>query len=334
VAKTTDSIERADESITYLPYAYINYVYDPENEGVGSWGNTLDTAEITWENFVTLKDGNTTLKVGGEGGVKVTADKDKLNGEVTFTFTYGEQSVDLDYNVYYGIANETQFYKMADDLTANYILTQDMSFTLVVPQMDTFTGTLNGNFKKISNVRVYTEERGHWFSGIFEVNKGTIKNLVITNGMAYGIYGVGVIAGQNAGKIVNCYVDVTTYSHYNGSDEWVEEAGFVTGENYVGGIAGTNVAGGSIKGCVFIGTVNAVITDGTPYAGGISGSSEAGWIGFNIYVSDAEGALLFGRAGEATLRDNAVYTTTQAANITADNYMDTINALMNAKEDA
>lgn len=84
-----------------------------------------------------------------------------------------------------------------------------------------FKGTLNGDGHTVSGLYINDQ-------GLFGVNAGTIKNLIL-EGSVTGKGNVGGIAGQNNGRIVSC-----------------TNKGSVTGKDCVGGITGTNRADGIV----------------------------------------------------------------------------------------
>lgn len=110
----------------------------------------------------------------------------------------------------YIIDNVDKFNKIADATDAYYTTTQDMDFTGVTfTPISTFSGTLDGNGKTISNL---TFSVGDGNGGIFAVNNGTIKNLNVTdatvtkNGSLDNNEGTGILAGVNNKELINCHI--------------------------------------------------------------------------------------------------------------------------------
>lgn len=239
---------------------YITYNYTLED-----WGNSLDTADIAWENFVSLQNDSGALSVGGDGGVSVTADADELNGEdVTFTFSYGDESQDLVFDVWYAISNELHFNEMSNDLSARYLIVSDFTMEGYATLQGEFTGVLNGNFRTVDNLKVSAEQRN---VALFSANRGTIQNLVVKNGVGYGFGVVAMLACENYGTISDCYVEMSSKGVY------------VDG-SHGGGLVYDNGSGGVVERSVFIGTV-----DGEGTLGGVVGYGEAGWIGNNVFLA-------------------------------------------------
>lgn len=127
-----------------------------------------------------------------------------------------------------------------------------------------FTGVLDGNGYSIYNLQINLTSNKSTDVGLFEKNKGTIKNLGMENfeisltltDDAYGC--AGGFAGNNYGTIENCF-SIGKTSVYGS-----------VGHGYVGGIAGYNLEGGTIIKCYNIGAVFA-----TYIAGGIVGHNSS-----------------------------------------------------------
>ena len=116
-----------------------------------------------------------------------------------------------------------------------------------------FQGTFDGKGHKISNFKCATEASGtdkNAIAGLFGVNRGTIKNLMVTGadcdanaqGGSMNSSAAGAIAGVNRGTISNCAVtssDIYAYIYY----------GYVGGYSHAGGIVGAQVGDGQIVNC-------------------------------------------------------------------------------------
>lgn len=169
----------------------------------------------------------------------------------------------------YIIDNVDKFKLIADDNDAYYTITQDMDFAEVsFTPISTFSGTLDGNGKTISNLTfTVTNNSG----GIFTENNGTINNLTVdgaritkqslfngnTNGLA-------AIAGINGKTINNCIV--------KNSNIQVK----ITDEGNIGLITGFNKGTGSVTECLVEGTSSISTLTGTNYKsciGGLIGKS-------------------------------------------------------------
>ena len=191
-------------------------------------------------------------------------------------------------------------YNIRDDLTANYILMNDIDLTEALAEggqlyndgkgwdpIADFSGNFNGNgfeisgfYQNIVSSDVYT------YAGLFKENRGEIKNLTIRGSInirctslstsLIGTY-VGGVVGYNAGTISNCVnyvsieIDMSIYSaHYNPR---------------AGGIAGYSGKNTEINNCGNFANIHIYRSntnyDGTAYVGGITGS-----ISNNTAVSD------------------------------------------------
>lgn len=134
-----------------------------------------------------------------------------------------------------------------------------------LPHSKPFSGTFDGNEKKIRNLQINVpNSRGNGY-GLFGYNAGTVKKLGIIDGYVkvasntegYGNE-VGAVAGYNIGEIVYCY-------NYGCN---------VSGRDRVGGIVGSNAAvsdtvKGTVQICFNTGDVNA----SNASAGGIAGDN-------------------------------------------------------------
>ncbi|MBO4394979.1 MAG: hypothetical protein J5819_01360 [Eubacterium sp.] len=145
-----------------------------------------------------------------------------------------------------------------------------------------FYGTFDGGGHTISNL--YIKDGGDWI-GLFDRNKGDIKNLTVTGDVSGGtrvggitsennatidncsFYGhvtgtgerVGGIAGQSRGSFLNCYHD----------DKYKDYYTVVQGERYVGGVVGYLFEStATIDGCYFL---NGSVTG--RFSGGIVGQA-------------------------------------------------------------
>ena len=129
--------------------------------------------------------------------------------------------------------------------------------------IDGFSGTFDGNGYSIKNLKIKKEVTEYSFFGLFNTNKGTIKNLnvencniEVTGSTDYGFFGG--ICGNNSGKIYNCKVTGTIKSDYSNS--------------ILGGIAGYSE--NEIKNC----TNYAKIFGKSTQCGGVVGQHTGGII--------------------------------------------------------
>lgn len=123
----------------------------------------------------------------------------------------------------YEITTEAQLKEIAQGPDYHYILMNDIPLEDDLWQpIPSFTGSLNGNGFKITNLTIMEFS----FAGLFETNEGTISNLGVEVASIEGYFTVGTIAATNKGEITNCFVTGGTIS--------IAKAGSV------GGIAGVN----------------------------------------------------------------------------------------------
>jgi len=135
-----------------------------------------------------------------------------------------------------------------------------------------FTGTFDGDIYLISNLII--NKQGNSYKGLFGYNKGTIKNVNITNvNIVAGNY-IGAVAGGNEGTITNVIVT----------------GGKIKGNEYIGGIVGNMIAG-KISQCISNLNLN-----GNNIVGGIAGNNlgviEKSYSKGNIYaISNGAGLV-------------------------------------------
>ncbi len=203
------------------------------------------------------------------------------------------------------ISSAEDFAKIGVDpnypLNGNYIQTQDFSFpnTLTTSVINTFSGTYDGNDKKITYNASYSNTPFGGVYGLFSVNNGTIRNLKITaqvvlNGLATQC---GILCGRNNKVVENCEILLSNITALNtgarytglvagvsmGSDAVIKNCevyGNVQGRQYVGGVVGRS--SGSIKAC----TYNGIITS--------NGYSETDDLGETNYIAYVGGITAYG----------------------------------------
>lgn len=107
----------------------------------------------------------------------------------------------------YLIDNVDKFNRIADNASAYYSITQDMDFSgATITPIETFAGTLDGGNKTLSNFTIATSSGN---SGIVAINKGTIKNINVSNvtvSKGTETTKFGIIVATNKGTISNCNV--------------------------------------------------------------------------------------------------------------------------------
>jgi len=134
----------------------------------------------------------------------------------------------------YLITSPEQFYKIDDYNSSNFVLANDLDFKGVSNSpLSSFSGVLDGKGHKLINYQLDLTPNLENPNGIFSINKGTIKNLVIEkagtsinendfkNGAVFnGVvesydnfiknsshsFNIGVLCGINEGTIENCVI--------------------------------------------------------------------------------------------------------------------------------
>lgn len=210
----------------------------------------------------------------------------------------------------------TKYYKIKNDI--------DLSGIANWTPISNFNGIFDGNGNRITGLTInsvgVTGETTKYI-GLFESNKGTVKNLGVINSNIevsnyLNIY-AGGIAGENNGSIINCYFtgDMKISSAWASSKSSKTIAGGIVGCNngmvadsyntgsisartgnysglvYAGGIAG-DIYKGIIKNCHNEGSIT-TSSEHYSYSGGIAGSSFLGTIldSYNKGVVSADGTL-------------------------------------------
>ncbi|MCF8365562.1 MAG: hypothetical protein K9H16_07265, partial [Bacteroidales bacterium] len=180
-----------------------------------------------------------------------------------------------------------------------------------------FTGSYNGNGHLINNIHVNsgidyaglfgfiggsgnvyglqlispTVHGNNWAGGIAGLSEGTISNCAVMGGDITGHDYVGGIAGQNENSISKCYTDINEGGSVFGVSNIGGIAGLnngslnnsyshstVTGQFYVGGIAGYNDWPGNIGYCFSTGSVS-----GSTNPGGLVGFNNFGSVNSSFW---------------------------------------------------
>ena len=193
----------------------------------------------------------------------------------------------------YLIANESQFRRIAEDLTASYRLIRDISLTGTVSPIGKdsnhpFSGSLDGNGFQISGINISYTQKSPTHCGLFGFVSGEIKNVKITNAKIAAIasatvknqqYCFGLIVGENRGTLNNCHIVNSSV------DVFQKESAKNTCPNLnVGGVVGIN--NGTVKNCSVQRTVisgkslhemggekSAASNTNSVYSGGIVGTN-------------------------------------------------------------
>ena len=208
----------------------------------------------------------------------------------------------------YQIASASHLWLVRNHLTSHFQLIKDLDLSVITEEEgfdpiarnpDNFTGTLDGNGKKIKNLRIVGLNRK--YVGLIGRNRGVIKNIGIEGAFAKGNQAVGALVGVNGinGQILNSYatgVDVIGNIGIGGLVGYnanLIRNSYVTGEvngltSLIGGLAGMNLSG-SQEGVKFAGVIENSYTkmevEGPKWVGGLVGQNRGGRIiGKNYWV--------------------------------------------------
>lgn len=185
-----------------------------------------------------------------------------------FAYAEGTGSVDNPYR----ISTAQQLQDINNNLTANYILVNDIDLSgmdfepIGNAEVGTFQGVFDGNGYTISNLDVYAGK----YAGLFGCNEGTIKNVTLKDIFVYGTRYVGGVVGENAncGIVDNC---ICLFGNIEGD--------YAINSVYIGGICGNNQ--GNIVNCTnYINIDVDLSVDSKSAIGGIIGCSENGVVNY------------------------------------------------------
>jgi len=243
---------------------------------------------------------------------------------LTLSWDGGSLSLGLKFSVYdvydkYKITDQAGLAAIAEDLTGNYTLMNDITLTTAWTPIgssstNAFTGTLDGNGHKITGLTINNPSSD--YQGLFGYigASGTVKNVGIVGGSVSGKAYVGGLAGYSRGTIQSCYTtcDVTgsgvdvgglVGNNYAGTIKNCYTTGNIiatsSANSYTGGLVGINV--GTIQNCYTTSNVT-----GYKYVGGLLGMNNTGKIensiALNPSITRASGSTdtNFGRVGGAT----------------------------------
>ena len=165
-------------------------------------------------------------------------------------------------------------------LSAHYkqevdIVLTDANWIPIGSSSKPFTGTYNGNNKKISKLKIDAPSSNNL--GLFGYigAGGTVKNLGLEEVEINGGNNVGSVAGTSSGTVENCYVtgDVKSNSIVGGlvgENHGVVQNCYsscsITGGDYIGGVVGYNY--GTVLNCYAVGIIS-----GDDCVGGVVGFS-------------------------------------------------------------
>ena len=217
----------------------------------------------------------------------ISADKNEgypyieLNGEEEIVISGIGSQLDP-----YIIENENQLqhisaHKLSNSMSAYYLLANDITVTAnfwtPIGRYSTFTGCFDGNGHTIYGVNISNTDFAN--CGLFDNNRGTIKNLTVSGVSIVGNTYTGSIVGVNNGTISNCFVKDSTVSNASG--------------NYVGGMVGHNA--GKITEC----GVECDIVSSNATVGGLVGQNyNNGIVQYSYAAGDVTGSTAGGLIGE------------------------------------
>jgi len=234
----------------------------------------------------------------------------KLTENVSASFAGGDGSASDPYQ----ISNVTQLQDISSNLSAHYMLVNDIdasstknwnsgsgfeplgSFSSHVP--DSFTGSLDGGDHKILNLNIFPPGRRQYV-GLFGCigSTGVIRNLVLENINVSGWGWIGGLAGYNIGIISNCILSGQIagtemviggiVGENNGRIVDCQTSMEVQGNWIVGGFVGHN------KCNITTSSSNIVIDSSSSNYGGFVGSNE-GIIKESFSQGDVRGFGFFG----------------------------------------
>lgn len=187
----------------------------------------------------------------------------------------------------YKVASIEQFKLVARFNGRYFIQTKDLNYNgKVLTQLFNadapFTGTYNGNKKKITDITLTGSDDS---VGLFRAigTKGTVKNLTIENCVYSGHSNVGIIAGNNAGTVKSCKVTKCTLSStgdYAGCivgnntgkiDSCVSKSNILNGFRSIAAICGWSQVGGYITNST---STNDTISASSYHKAGIAGYNQ------------------------------------------------------------
>mgnify|MGYP000966059192 FL=1 len=225
-------------------------IYYTTDSSEPTTGSTLYSAQIEVRSNMTIK---AIAVIEGTDNSPVSTFEYEL-------FAGGDGSVDYPYQV----ATAEQLNNVRYHLDQHFIQTEEINLNVAPYNEDAgwepigsnsspFTGTFDGNGKTISNLTIDRSTTD--YVGLFGVTGDTAKipNVKLENIKVTGKQCTGALVGENGGTITNSYT-----------------TGAITGNDYVGGLVGSNTNGGSITNSY----ATAAVRGTGFYVGGLVGSNE------------------------------------------------------------
>ena len=233
-----------------------DYTYDAENHQVFIKSSFLNTVNFGETNIclVTERNNINVNLLKATKFIREPQDLVSINNDPKSLSGHYILANDIDLTSYLGMSGEGYNDGKGWNPIGTYRDVTDGTATA-----NAFTGTFDGNGYTISGLKINRSDEFAYNAGLFGYvdSLGNIKNLTVKSDGQLSVRSFsGILAGNNQGKIENCYVEgsITNYS----------------GENLfknLGIICGTN--GGEIVNCIANGVV-----DGDAYFGVLTGSNE------------------------------------------------------------
>lgn len=336
------------------PQNYMYYVEKKDLEAKGAH-SVLHEGDVIYLDI--KNDDNKEIKLDCNNCVKIDEKlgvikiEGRVGGDIEISFVEDDKVIpwikcELEKHIFEGgtgteeypyiIIDKEQFKKIQNNLLAHYTLYKDIDFSGDSEGIDClgeFNGVLDGNYCKISNLKI--KKSKNW--GLFSVNKGTIKNLTISgagsslfstgfseggidyrndyrsdNYEAKSIYALnsGIICGENKSVIENCNLedifirDVIKNINYAESGTHIMKIGAICGIN-TGTIKGCMVSRPRILGS-FINLKEKLDGHVYVYCGGLCGENNGGVIDSCVVDLSSEGSIysqcynMFGKGSETS----------------------------------
>lgn len=283
---STDNSETVETELNTAPVKPRN----PQIEGYNFEGWFLDAEFTTAYNFDTVLDAGTAIYaklvekqytvtyVVGEDGTTIgdpvtynywTAPEkpadptyndwhfygwyldEEYTNSYDFSYTLKEDSTVYAYFMEYKpVYTLEELLAIKDDLSANYVLMNDIKVKGIWDPIENFSGKFDGNGHKISNFKIKETQSTTAF---ILMNNGTIKNLTLSgfdySADCFPTATFGVLVAVNNGTIENCAVDnVDGKILFRSVGTVTYTASY---EAYYGGLVAKNTANGVVKNSYF-----------------------------------------------------------------------------------
>jgi prepilin-type N-terminal cleavage/methylation domain-containing protein len=257
------------------------------NQGVsiasmGDLTSNINVAEVALDTYIGGDDDNNGYYWDYDGGGTV-AFKNTTTYPLTFDLSGSGTSADpylvYDYNdLKQASLKLSSYHKLMSDINMS-----GMTLYTLGSNQTRFSGNFNGNYYTISGITLNAPKVS--FLGFSGYNKGTIKNVNLTNESVSGYNYTGGVAGYDTGTImtINSSSPTITGNSYTGGVSGVNN-GSVRGIK----ITGANVSGNSnVGGIVGLNEMNKTTKDCIVTSGNISGTGNyvSLGVGYNSYAT-------------------------------------------------